>query len=347
MFSDVTRRHSRRRRLLWTAALAVAALLAVTLGSLGERARTSSVTLEDLRDETVRLERDAGTFQDLLLRMPAVERSEFEGVIEELQASLAESETFLSELPPDLPYAGQAVAARLAVDVWRGGLEAFRTQVLAAADDPFAVTATDGVIDALLDLRAGDRLYAEFVAAMAEPDLPQPVSPFPEVRFLPDGFPIITAATSYTENAKDPESPLQLRAELALGQITTDPEWLLDADDNLVVIATDTLTVDVVVENRGNIPAEPQTVFLDLFSGGELIDTRSVEVDALGPGEKTVASFIDLPVQPGVAYAVSVRVGVVDLEDQTDDNSRIVEFRVNAETETTSTTPHVDDGDGG
>ncbi len=327
--------------------MAAAALLAVTLGSLGERTRTSSVALEDLRDETVRLERDAGTFQDLLLRMPAVERSEFEGVIADLQGSLSEVETFLADLPADLSYSGQAVVARLAVDVWKGGLEAFRTQVLLAADDPFAVTAADGIVDALLDLRAGDRLYAEFVTAMGDPELPQPVSPFPDVRFLPAGFPILTAATSYAENAKDPESPLQLRAELALGQITTEPEWLLDADENLVVIATDTLTVDVVVENRGNIPAEPQTVFLDLFSGGAVVDTRSLEVDALGPGEKTVASFIDLPVQPGGAYAVSVRVGVIDPEEQTDDNARLVEFRINTETESTTTTPHVDDGDGG
>lgn len=347
MFSDAPRRRPpRRRRLLWTVALVAVALLALALGSLGERARTSTVALEDLRDETVRLERDAGTFQDLLSRMPGVERSEFEGVIDELEGSLTESEAFFAGLPADAPYAGQAVVVRVAVQTWAQGLEGFRTNLLAAADDPLAVGAVDGVIDGLLDLRGGDLLYARFVEAMADPELPRPVSPFPAVRFLPDGYPITAAATSFVDNAKAPDGPLQLRAELALGQITTDPEWLLDADDNLVVIATDQLTVDVVVENRGNIPADPQTVFLDLFSTGEVVDTRSMEVEALGPGEKTVVSFTGLPVQPGLTYAVSVRVGAIDPSEQTEDNARTIEFRVNEETASTSTTEHSDGGGG-
>ncbi len=347
MFSDAPRRRpARRRRLLWAVTVGVVVLLALALGTLGERTRTSTVALEDLRDETVRLERDAGTFQDLLSRMPGVERAEFDGVVDDLETSLAESRAFLSGLPADTPYSGQAVVLRVATDVWSGALEAFRSNLLAAADDPLALAAEDGVVDALVDLRAGDRLYAEFVKAMGAPGIPQPVSPFPEVRFLPEGYPITVAATSFVENAKAPDSPLQLRAQLALGQITTEPEWLLDADENLVVIATDELTVDVVVENRGNIPAEPQTVFLDLFSAGEVVDTRSLEVEALGPGEKTVVSFTGLPVQPGVTYAVSVRVGAIDPAQQTEENARTIEFRVNEETVSTSTTEHSDGGDG-
>lgn len=321
----------RKRRYFWWVLIPLLIVLAgLAIGAWGDRSRTVAIGVEDLREQTVVLGRESGTFRDLLLRLPDVSRQELSETTRGVDETLSEVLTFVQELKQeDPPFEGEMVVLELAIDSWRQGVTSFTDSLLMAADEEFALSAADGITRAMLDLRSADRIYGAYLQAMSPPFVPQPVSPWVEVVFLPVDYPIDTATFSLINQASSSTGPLQAEGGLALGQINSDPEWLLDTTGNLVVVATSEITIDAVIENRGNIASNAQTISLDLQSLGDPIDARTLELPPLEPGSKTTATFSSLPVEPGNPYQLSIRVGLVGADIISEEKARTVEFRVN------------------
>jgi hypothetical protein len=329
-------RPARRRRVIWPIVIVILLAGAVALALTGDESPT--LYAEDLRSQAAAVSRKARTFQDMVARISSVDRVELTETVDDLDQTIVGVRDFLEgqDAPPEL--AGSIAVFRLSLQSWDRGATAFRDGLLRAADDPFASGVEDQLINALLELRAGDRLYAAFVADVSAQDVAQPVSGMPAVAFLPDPYPIVPGAQTMAALARTDGSPLELRSALAIDQVTTSPEWILDTEDALVVESTELVTVKVVVANRGNTGADPREVFLSLTGSQGNVEERSLTVPALEPGAKTTVSFDDLSVSPGRSYELRVRLALAEGEAQNEDNARTVRFRVNDATTGESTT---------
>jgi hypothetical protein len=158
------------------------------------------------------------------------------------------------------------------------------------------------------------------------------------VTFLPDGYPIAPGAQTLLAQARIDESPLALRAALAVEQVTTLPEWVLDTEGTLVVDATESLAIRVIVTNGGNAMSDPTGITIEVVGGDGSAQAASLEVPTLEASAKTTITFDPLTVTPGRSYSLVVRLGLAPGEGETADNSRTLLFRVNEGTVTTSTT---------
>jgi hypothetical protein len=233
--------------------------------------------------------------------------------------------------PPDEVAPALAVLD-LALTAWRSGADEFRRLLFLAADDSAATGVTEAMVDVLVDLRGADRLYGVFVEQLADPDLPQAVLPMPGVLTIPDGFPIVGGAGAMVAAAGVDGSPLELRPALALEQVTTEPEWVLDTQGKLVVEAVETLTFKVVVSNLGNVGSAPLAVTLDLAGEDGTQESAPATVPALDPSARTTVSFGPLAVVPGMAYEVTIVLAQAAGELEVEDNTRALVFVVNEST---------------
>lgn len=321
-------RSRRRRRFLWPIVISVVVGFALLLGSLGDGARSSSTYLEDLRSEAVSLASDAGTFRDLMTRLAVVDRAQFTQVLEDLRGNLDQAEQLSTRQLQTPSLTASATLFQLAVESWRVGLAGVEEALLTAADQPESTGSFDAVATALVELRTGDRLYLALLEEMARPEVPDPVSPMPEIAYLPTELPLHATAELYVGIARSPQTLLALRPALAVQQVTTIPEWVRDSEDRLVVEATETLTVEVVVANLGNEATEEVVATLEL-ADGEQLATFTVAVPPLEPGASTAVAFSELAVTPGTSYALTVTIPPASPLDPPEDNGRSLEFRVN------------------
>ncbi|HVR33278.1 MAG TPA: hypothetical protein VMS74_11310, partial [Acidimicrobiia bacterium] len=207
-----------------------------------------------------------------------------------------------------------------------------------AADGDISLGLSDLLVDDLLELRAGDRLYLEAVEALAAADVTQPVSAMPVIRFLPEGFPLTPGAQTLLAQARVDGSPLSLDSALAVEQVTTVPEWVLDTEGTLVLDASEELVVRVVVTNAGNAASDPVGLTVEVVGGDGSAQSGLVEVPALDAGAKTTVTFDPLVVTPGRSYSLVVRLALSPGESETADNSRTLQFRVNEGTVPAPTT---------
>lgn len=307
---------------------------AVALALAGEEA--PALYGEDLREQAATISRKSRTFQDLVARISSVDRIELDEVVDDLLATLDGVAESTDVVDPPAELAGPLAVFQIAVDAWAVGAQGFRSELLRAADDPFAVGVEDGLTSALLELRAGDRLYERFTSELAASGLEQPVLAMPDVTFLPKPYPIVPAAQTMAGLARADGSLLELRATLLIEQVTTEPEWLLDTEDTLVVSATDVIDVRVVVANNGNTPADPRRLDLALTGSEGAIQETFLDVPALNPGSKTTVTFDGLAVTPGRSYQLALGLELGVGEGLTEENSRTVRFRVNEPTTTTT-----------
>jgi len=287
----------------------------------------------------MQVSRRADVFREMLARMGSVDRVELTTVTDEALTRMSEVRTYLADLEdPSGEVAGVVVVFDLALESWTMGLEGFVQHLLAVADGDGALGRADLLLDDLLDLRAGDRLYAEAVAALASADVTQPVSSMPDVRFLPEGYPIAPAAQTVLAQAAVEGSPLALNPALVIEQVTTVPEWVLDTEGALVLDASEEVVVRVVVTNAGNAASDPTGVSTELVGGDGSAQSATVEVAALAPGAKTTVTFDPLAVTPGRSYSLVVRLELAPGEEDSDGKSRTLAFRVNEGTVTSTTT---------
>jgi hypothetical protein len=323
------RNRPRRLRLLVPVLLTVAVAGVVAIITLGSRSPAESLYAEDLRDISVEAGRASMVFRDLLERATTVDRAELTSVVDEVEDLLEAVNG--SQPPAEVGPEARALWSLLtsASAAWLEGVAGFETALLRAADDPAAVAIQDSLTASLATLGSGDRIYAAFLDAATDPTLTQPVSGYPPVRFLPQGFPLAATVDALVAYARAPLSPLRLRANVGIEQVTTDPAWVQNQQGTLVVEATELIDVVVVVSNLGNAEAEIGEIFFDLTSLGEPIESRASNVPPLAPGAKTTILFEGVAVVPGVPYAMVVRLGVLPPEQQTGDNVYETEFFVN------------------
>lgn len=316
----------------------VVTLLAVAIGLSQVATPSSPLLAEDVRSRAIQVSRRAEVFRDLLARMGSVDRVELQTVTDEALTRISDARTFIAELEePPAEFAGVLVIFDLALESWAAGTLGLTEHLLAAADGDHGPGLGEQVTDALLELRAGDRLYRELVEALATAEVTQPVSPLPEVRFLPEGYPVGPGGQTMLAQARAEGSPLSLDAALKVEQVTTVPEWVLDTGGTLVVDATDELVVRVVVTNAGNAVSDPTQLFVEIAGGDGSAQSATADVPDLQAGGKTTVTFDPLLVTPGRSYSLVVRLGLAVGEEETADNSRTLLFRVNEGTVTTTT----------
>jgi hypothetical protein len=132
-------------------------------------------------------------------------------------------------------------------------------------------------------------------------------------------------------------SPLELNAVLGIEQVTTDPAWIVDVTDALVVENTASLVVKVVVSNTGNTDSSATTVGIELVSNGGVLQTRVLDVPVLTPQSTTTLSTDPLEVLPGALYELLVGLPIADVDQTNPSLGRRFEFRINEQVSTTTT----------
>lgn len=337
MSQDVFRSPRRRRRWILPGFIVILLLIAVGLSQLATPA--SPLLTEDVRAQMLDVARRSTVFQDVVARAGSAQRVELTTITDDSVDTLAavrDELNTIEEAPEEV--AGVITILDLALQSWTTGVASFTNTMLAAADGDTSPALPDQLLDGLLELRAGDRLYARAVAALAEADITQPVSAMPEVAFLPAGYPIGAASSSLIAQAQSVDSPLALEPSLAIEQVTTVPEWVLDTADALVVDATEQLTVRVVVTNAGNSASDPTGASIEVAGGDGSSQAQSMAVPALAAGEKTTITFEPIAVTPGRQYSLVARLDLAPGEAETADNSRTLSFRVNEAAPETTTT---------
>lgn len=294
---------------------------------------------EDLRGSLVDVGRSAAQFGALVEGINGADRVTLDTTVDDSLEALSAARMAMGEAPVGDPeLAGPLAILDQVIASWETGVSSFRDLVFEAADDPLAVGLEIEITDALIDLRAGDRLYQSFVASMDQAETSAPVVPFPEIAFVSDTYPFSSGPAQIVGFARADGSELALRADLAIGRVATVPDMVVNTSDQAVVTVTDTLKVQVVVLNSGNTDSEPVDVMIDLVGNDGSTYNGVESTPGLGPGRETTVEFDGLTVTPGVTYQLTVRLPLIDGDDASEDNLQDVTFVVNEATESTTTT---------
>lgn len=320
----------RRPRLLWwLPALVLLLGLGWAFNSLVTTSRADTIEVEELRSQTITLDRAARSFVRLVEQVDALDRSELDSIITQSRDSLAVVDSALSRetgsADPLVTLLG------VSLDLWDRGLEGFEAAFLSAVDNPFNYVVEEQLIAALVNLRSGDHLYQAFLEeANSDPDT-SPLADFRSVVFLPGQYPVVDTAQFLTTYARLYRPSLEFNTDFAIEQVASHPEWISDLEGLPVITPTDSFDLLVVVANRGNVEA-PGEVFLELsiWPPGEAIQTRLLEVPPLRPGEKTTITFYELAVTPDTSYQVEVRLSYIDGDQSLGDNNYGFTMRVGA-----------------
>lgn len=322
---------SRRGRYLWPILIVTAVILAVVVTAAGQETRAEIEYLEDMRLQATELARDGSTMTDVMAGLRQMGREEFTIGFDLVSEDLEASRAFIADMPPTESLVPVRALFRQAIEAWHAGVTNLREAILLSADHPGEATSVNAVADALAELRAGDLVYAELQREFEEQDVPDPLTPLPNVVLSPAEGGLASLAISYVHAAEASTNGLGLRPGLAVSQIVPDPVWQINVDGEAVIPTTAEVTFSVVITNKGNVASTAATVTLELV-GGESPVLDQMEVPALAPDGQTTVAFDPVPVIPDLGYSVIVRVEITefDLDSDLDDNLLRVEFVVNA-----------------
>ncbi len=291
---------------------------------------------EEVRAQAAAIDQLVPSFQALILQLRDTDRILLDDTVDEVVATIDGVRVTIAEMTPPEEAADVPVVFELATDAWVRCLEDFRTALLRAADDPAPLGVENEVIDAFVELRVGDVLYGQMVDRLAAADIPPPVGPIPSITFFPRTFPIAGTAATVVAFAAADGSPLELRAVLGIEQVTTDPAWIVDVTDALVIENTASIIVKVVVSNTGNTDSAATTVGVELASNDGVVQGRVLDLPVLTPQSTTTLATDLLEVTPGALYQLLVGLPVANI-DQTDPAlGRSFEFRINEQVSTTT-----------
>jgi hypothetical protein len=292
---------------------------------------------EEVREQAFRIDQLVPSFQALILELGSTDRILLDETIDEVVATIEDARSVSAEMTAPDAASDVPVVFELATDAWIRGLERFRAALLKAADDPVPLGVESEVIDAFVELRVGDELYAQMVQRLAAADIAPAVGPIPSIIFFPRTFPIAGTASTVVAFAAADGSPLELNAVLGIEQVTTDPAWIVDVTDALVIENTASVVVKVVVANTGNTDSNATTIGVELVSTEGILQTRVLDVPVLSPQSTTTLSTDALEVTPGALYELLVGLPIANI-DQTDQSlGRRFEFRINEQVSTTTT----------
>ncbi len=307
-------------------------LLGLTAGDGG-----SMIYSEDLRKSAVALSLEATAYRNAMVGFGGIDRVQLDEATDGVLVALADARAIVEAAPGDPEYLGPVAILASTLDQWEAGVTSVRDGVFAIADGTADSGTPVRLLNALIDLKGGDRLYTSFVSALARADVTQPVSPLPTITFVPVQIDIVSLSQAMVQTASNPESGLRLKADLALKQILTTPDLVVNTDGALVVPATSVLTVKAVVRNDGNTRTAPVELTLVLLRNGEIVFQTSATAGVVEAGAQTTVTFEDLAVDPGGEYGLVVELPVAEGEEVTEDNRRVLDFKVNEPASTTTT----------
>ncbi len=333
MFPQDPRRRRRRRRYL--VPLAVTALLLIAWGATSLRSddRTRAGFFDALVQHAETQSATAVGFQQLLATLSSVDRDLVSDRIAELREELTASTEQLDQ--EEVPEGAEAASALfdLALEEWDAGLAAFDTSLLAVADDPESEEAVEGLAGSIQRIAVGDLLYRRFLEESEglRSNLDVAIaSTYPEVSFIPERFAGTSAAASIAGTVRANPS-LDLNPDIDINQVSFEPEAVLNTDDQLVVTATDEVTVSVVVANVGNVPRRGGQLRVRLEDGdGDVAENMSAEYPELDARASTSVTFDPMPVEPGTGYVLVITLVAGDGEQNLENNVEEVPFSVNA-----------------
>ena len=325
----IDRPRSRRRRFLWPLLLSAVVLAALVLARINDQATAAVNHLDDIRQSANQLVTAAAAFGSLSEDIATMDRAAFHTITDSVLAELDAAGRVVSEPPESGNLVGAATLYRLTVSAWRSGVVSFAAGVIEMADQ--GGTGEERIYAGLQEVAAGDVLYLRFLEELDRPEVPDPIASMPGLRFLPTTITPVSLARLYATAAGAQNSLLALRADLAVGQVTSRPELVTNPDGDLVVSSAELLTVDVVVANRGNVDAPPQVLNLELLSP-EGADNRTVGVPELSPGGQTTVTIEDLAVVPGQTYQLGVALALTVADGDPTNNAISLTFIVNEPT---------------
>jgi hypothetical protein len=119
-----------------------------------------------------------------------------------------------------------------------------------------------------------------------------------------------------------------LRPDLSIEQVNSDPAWVVNPNNQLVVIETDAIAVEIVVANKGNGASAPLTIALDLDGEG-VLTSRTQLVGRLEAGAQTVVRFSDLAVKPGGLYRIEAQLKLSEPDRDLQNNTQTIDFLIN------------------
>ncbi len=316
------------RRLLVPLLVLLLLVVAVVVAGAGRRTRDQIEYLEAMRANLSEISMSGLKLQDVIGRLPRIDRSEFTATLDDIEAVLAVATAHSAGAPPTPDLVSAAALYRLAVGSWASGISGFREGVLEAADNPESAGATDVLIAALVELRAGDALYLDLISELETEGIPQPVSSLPEVALLPMEAPLEVLAGAYVDAARADSNSLALRPGLAVAQVLAEPEWVRNAADAIVVPATESIVFTIVVQNNGNLASSDARVRVTLV-GEEETTEEVLVVPPLSPGVQTSLMTTAMAVTEGGFYRIQAELVPTQPDNDPDDNVLAVEFVVN------------------
>jgi hypothetical protein len=315
-------------RLLWPVLIVAAVVLAVVVTAAGEQTRVELEYLDQIRTQAIDLSRSGASLREVMPMVRTIDRDEFTTVFDSVGASLDVGLAFVADPPPTDTLVPVWVMYRQILLTWQSGVDGLSTAILQAADHPDDVGVETDVADALVALRAGDNLYADFQEEFDLEGVPDPVNPLVDVTLSPADTDVLSLASSYVAAAQTSTSSLGLRPGLEVSQIISDPKWQINVDGRPVVPNTDTIRFSTVITNSGNVASGPETVEMTLTDGSETMRTQA-EVRALSPSGQTTVVFDPVDVVPDTLYEITVSLVEVALDSNLDDNSLHIQFTVN------------------
>jgi hypothetical protein len=271
----------------------------------------------------------AAAFRSLSDEIGTVDRAQFQTITDSVVSELETAGTVVSEPPENGHLVGAATLYRLTVSTWKSGVVTFTEGVIEMADE--GDTGEERIYAGIQQVAAGDVLYLRFLEELDRPEVPDPIATMPGLGFLPTTISPLSLARLYATAAGAQNSLLALRADLAVGQVTSQPELVTDPDGNLVVSSAELLTVDVVVANRGNVEAPAQALNLELLSP-DGAENRTVPIPELSPGGQTTVKVPDLAVVPGQTYQLGVALNLSIADGDPTNNAISLIFLVNEAT---------------
>lgn len=315
----------RRRRYLWPLLLTVLVLGGLGLARINERAVAAVGYVDGIRRSAGSLVTPASSFAGLAGRVGSIDRAEFLTVIDTMEAALEQAAVAVDESPESGELVGVAALYRLTLDTWKTGVLTFSEGVIELADGTEA--GSERINIGLQQVAAGDQLYFGLLAEFDRETVPDPVTPLPPLTMINPDIGAGLLARLFTVVASAENSALALRADLAIRQVTSEPAWVADPEGNLVLTATELVSVDVVVANGGNADAPAQDLELQLVSP-ESTEVRTAAVPELAPGAQTTVTFADLPVAFGGSYSVGVTLVLTVPDSDPANNGSILAFVV-------------------
>ncbi|MGH8915311.1 MAG: hypothetical protein ACRDZM_12450 [Acidimicrobiia bacterium] len=296
--------------------------------SAGDDTRAELEYLDTVHDQAGDLAIGGDSLRVVISRLSRIERTELVTATDAIRADLEVAMAVAEAGPPSESLVAANALYRQAIEAWTVGVSGFTSGILAAADDPNSTVAVDNIANALVELRAGDRLYTDLVRELETENVPDPVAPMPDVVMVPAEGEMLSLSSAYVGAARSVNSAIALRPGLTVSQIVSDPLWVVNPSDQPVVPAGDTVSFSVVVSNMGNMESVPEPIELTLSGASDPVVLTEM-VPVLEPGAQTAVVFDDLEVQAGTSYEVVAEIKVLGDDLDFEDNMLGVVFTVN------------------